>query len=104
MRTGVRRTVMVLAVALLLLLILEAGIYNWRLILAMRYRNLAELSRQLTWQRDELLVDRAALLSPARLQKVGLELGLAPVPLERISVFHPDGVSEGGEVYVCMEQ
>lgn len=93
-----------MAGALLLLLILEAGIYNWRLILAMRYRNLAELSRQLTWQRDELLVERAALLSPARLQEVGLELGLAPVPLERISVFHPDGASGRGEIYVCMEQ
>ena len=104
MRTGVKRTLMVVAAGFLLLLVLEAGIYNWRLILAMRYRNLAEQSRQLSWRRDELLVERAALLSPARLQKVGMEMGLAPVLLDRVSVFDPQGcVDEGGD-YVCMEQ
>jgi hypothetical protein len=104
MKPGMRRTVIVVAAGFILFLILEAGIYNWRLILAMRYRNLEEMIRQLEWQRDELLVERASLLSPARLQSVGLNLGLGPVPLERISVFNPDGLPDGGESFVCMEQ
>ncbi|MBN2587216.1 MAG: hypothetical protein JXA64_11530 [Candidatus Fermentibacteraceae bacterium] len=99
-----RRTILVIAAGFLLLLVLEAGIYNWRLILAMRYRDLAEQSRQLSWRRDELLVERAALLSPERLQTVGMELGLSPVPLQRVSVFSPHGPSTGGEACVCMER
>ena len=104
MKTGMRRTILVIAAGFLLLLVLEAGIYNWRLILAMRYRNLTEQSRQLNWRRDELLVERAALLSPARLQRVGSQLGLEPVPLQRVSVFSPEVRSDGGEAYVCMER
>lgn len=104
MKAGMRRTILVIAAGFLLLLVLEAGIYNWRLILAMRYRNLAEQSRQLSWRRDELLVERAALLSPARLQRVGAQLGLEPVPLQRVSVFSPEVRPDGGEAYVSMER
>lgn len=104
MRNGVRRTILVVAAGFLLLLVLEAGIYNWRLTLAMRYRNLAEEGRQLSWKRDELLLERAALLSPARLESVGDSLGLEPMPLDRVSVFSPQGSGSGGEPSVCMEQ
>ncbi|MCK4807712.1 MAG: hypothetical protein KAT09_08695, partial [Candidatus Aegiribacteria sp.] len=64
MKTGVRRILLVIAGGVLLLLVLEAGVYNWRLMLSMRYRNMTELSRQLSWRRDELLVERATLLNP----------------------------------------
>lgn len=104
MKTGVRRILQVIAGGVLLLLVLEAGVYNWRLVLSMRYRNLAELNHQLSWRRDELQVERAALLTPERLQRVGRELGLAPVSLEHFTVLrlYPD--ASGGEQYVCMEQ
>jgi hypothetical protein len=84
--------------------VLEAGLYNWRLLLSMRYKNLTELDRQLSWKRDELLVERAALLNPERLQRVGDELGLAPVPLQHFSVIRLDSDLSGGEQFVCMEQ
>ena len=104
MKIGVRRIILVIAGGILLLLVLEAGVYNWRLVLSMRYRDLEELNRQLSWRRDELMVERAGLLNPDRLQRVGRELGLAPVPLERFSVLclYPD--TSGGEHSVCMEQ
>ena len=104
MRIGGRRILQVIAGGVLLLLVLEAGVYNWRLVLSMRYRNLAELNHQLTWRRDELQVERAALLNPERLQKIGSELGLAPLSLERFTVLrlYPD--VSGGEQNVCMEQ
>ncbi|MCD4776429.1 MAG: hypothetical protein K8S15_10320 [Candidatus Aegiribacteria sp.] len=104
MKSGVRRILLVIAGGFLLLIVLEAGIYNWRLLLSMRYKNLAELDRQLSWKRDELLVERAALLNPERLQKVGTELGLAPVPLQNFSVVRLDSDVSGGEQHVCMEQ
>ncbi len=104
MKTGMRRILLVIAGGFLLLLVLEAGIYNWRLLLSMRYKNLAELERQLRWRRDELLVERAALLSPLRLQMVGTELGLTPVPLERFIVLRLDHGEAGGEQNVCLEQ
>ena len=104
MKIGVRRILQAIAGGVLLLLVLEAGVYNWRLVLAMRYRNLAELNRQLSWRRDELQVERAALLNPERLQRVGSELGLAPVSLERFSVLRLYPEVSGGEQYVCMEQ
>lgn len=104
MKSGVRRILLVIAGGFLLLIVLEAGIYNWRLLLSMRYKNLAEMDRQLRWKRDELLVERAALLNPERLQKVGTELGLAPVPLQNFSVVRLDSDISGGEQNVCMEQ
>ncbi|OPL17910.1 MAG: hypothetical protein AVO35_07035 [Candidatus Aegiribacteria sp. MLS_C] len=104
MRSGVRRTLLVVAGGLLLLLVLEAGIYNLRLALAMRYRDLAEQGLQLTWKRDELLVERASLLNPARLHEVGTELGLGPLPLDRVRVFAPQGMLREGGDRVCMEQ
>ncbi len=104
MKSGVRRIILVIAGGFLLLIVLEAGIYNWRLLLSMRYKDLAEMDRQLSWKRDELLVERAALLNPERLQKVGTELGLAPVPLQRFSVVRLDSDAFGGEQCVCMEQ
>ena len=104
MKTGVRRILLVIAGGVLLLLVLEAGVYNWRLMLSMRYRNMTELSRQLSWRRDELLVERATLLNPERLQLVGRELGLAPVPLERFSVLPLRPGASGGDQFVCMEQ
>jgi hypothetical protein len=104
MKTGVRRIIQVIAGGVLLLLVLEAGVYNWRLVLSMRYRNLAELNRQLNWRRDELQVERAALLNPERLQMIGSELGLAPVSLERFTVLLLYPEASGGEQYVCMEQ
>ena len=104
MKIGMRRILLVIAGGFLLLLVLEAGVYNWRLVLSMRYRNLAELNRQLNWRRDELQVERAALLNPERLQMVGSELGLAPVSLERFTVLRmcPDVSVE--EQYASMEQ
>lgn len=104
MRTGVRRILLVIAGGVLLLIVLEAGIYNWRLLLSMRYKNLAELERQLSWRRNELLVEKATLLNPERLQIVGEELGLAPIPLQRFSVIRLDSDASGGEQFVCMEQ
>lgn len=104
MKIGVRRILQLIAAAVLLLLVLEAGVYNWRLVLSMRYRNLTELNRQLIWRRDELQVERAALLNPERLQRIGSELGLAPVSLERFTVLRLYPVVSGGEQYVCMEQ
>ena len=104
MKAGVRRILLVIAGGFLLLIVLEAGIYNWRLLLSMRYKNLTELDRQLSWKRDELLVERAALLNPERLQNVGTELGLEPIPLQRFSVVRLDSDVSGGEQYVCMEQ
>ncbi len=104
MKTGVRRILLVIASGVLLLLVLEAGVYNWRLLLSMRYRNMEELSRQLSWRRDELLVTRAALLNPERLQSVGLELGLAPVSLHCFSVLQLRSDATGGDQFVCMEQ
>ncbi len=104
MKTGLRRILFVVAGGILLLIVLEAGIYNWRLALSMRYKNLAEINRQLSWRRDELLVERAALLSPERLQRVGTELGLAPVPLHRFSIQRVDFEASGGDQYVCMER
>ncbi len=104
MKIGVRRILQVIAAAVLLLLVLEAGVYNWRLVLSMRYRNLTELNRQLIWKRDELQVERAALLNPERLQRVGSELGLAPVSLERFTVLQLYPGVSGGEQHVCMEQ
>ena len=104
MKAGVRRILLVIAGGFLLLIVLEAGIYNWRLLLSMRYKNLTELDRQLSWKRDELLVERAVLLNPERLQNVGTELGLAPVPLQHFSVVILDSDVSGGEQYVCMEQ
>ncbi len=104
MKIGVRRILQVIAAAALLLLVLEAGVYNWRLVLSMRYRDLTELNRQLIWRRDELQVERAALLNPERLQRVGSELGLAPVSLEHFTVLLLDPSVSGGEQYVCMEQ
>lgn len=104
MRAGVRRSLVVVAAGLLLLLVLEAGVYNWRLALSMRYRDLAEQGRQLSWKRDELLVERASLLSPARLQEVGTDLGLGPVPLDRVRVLAPREISREGGDRVCMEQ
>lgn len=104
MKAGVRRILLVIAGGFLLLIVLEAGIYNWRLLLSMRYMNLTELDRQLSWKRDELLVEKAALLNPERLQNVGTELGLAPIPLQRFSVVILDSDVSGGEQYVCMEQ
>ncbi len=64
MNAGLKKSLILVGAGFLLFLVLEAGIYNWRLILAMRYRNLAELNRQLSWQRDELLVEKAALRNP----------------------------------------
>ncbi|MCK5117161.1 MAG: hypothetical protein KAR44_11210 [Candidatus Aegiribacteria sp.] len=104
MKIRVRRILQLIAAAVLLLLVLEAGVYNWRLVLSMRYRNLTELNRQLIWKRDELQVERAALLNPERLQRIGSELGLAPVSLERFTVLRLYPVVSGGEQYVCMEQ
>jgi len=104
MKIGVRRIIQVIAGGVLLLLVLEAGVYNWRLVLSMRYRDLEELNHQLSWRRDELQVERAALLNPERLQRIGSELGLAPLPLERFTVLHLYPEASGGEQYVCMEQ
>lgn len=104
MKTGLRRILLVIAGGMLLLLVLEAGVYNWRLLLSMRYRDLAEMSRQLSWRRDELLVERADLLNPERLQRVGTELGLAPVPLRCFSVLELRPDASGGDQFVCMEQ
>jgi len=104
MKTGLRKILLVIAGGLLLFLVLEAGIFNWRLLLAMRYKNLAEVNLQLRWRRDELLVERATLLNPERLQYVGAELGLSPVPLQRFSVLRMDSTVSGGDQYVCMEQ
>ncbi len=104
MKVGVRRIIQVIAAGVLLLLVLESGVYNWRLVLSMRYRDLAEQNRQLRWRRDELQVERAALLNPERLQRVGTELGLAPVSLESITVLPLYHDASGGDQYVCMEQ
>lgn len=104
MKIGVRRILQVIAGGVLLLLVLEAGFYNWRLVLSMRYRNLTELNRQLSWRMDELQVERATLLNPERLQRIGSELGLAPVSLERFTVLQLYPFVSGGEQYVCMEQ
>ncbi len=104
MKIGVRRIIQVIAAGVLLLLVLEAGVYNWRLVLSMRYRDLAEQNRQLSWRRDELQVERAALLNPERLQRVGTELGLAPLSLEFITVLRLYHDVSGGDQYVCMEQ
>ncbi|MEN8209990.1 MAG: hypothetical protein ABFR50_12150 [Candidatus Fermentibacteria bacterium] len=104
MKIGVRRIIQVIGAGLLLLLVLEAGVYNWRLVLSMRYRNLTELNRQLTWRRDELQVERAALLNPDRLQRVGAELGLAPVSLECFTILRIHPAESGGDQYACLEQ
>ncbi|MCD4701649.1 MAG: hypothetical protein K8S24_07315 [Candidatus Aegiribacteria sp.] len=104
MKIRARRIFLMIVGSVLLLLVLEAGVYNWRLLLSMRYRNLAELSRQLSWRRDELLVERATLLNPERLQWVGTELGLAPVPLRCFSVLQLRPDASGGDQFVCMEQ
>ena len=104
MKAGIRRILLVITGGILLLLVLETGVYNWRLLLSMRQRNLAEQNRQLRWKRDELLVERATLLAPGRLQRVGAELGLAPVPLQRFLVIRLRPDTPGGEQYACMEQ
>lgn len=104
MKIRAHRIFLMIVGGVLLLLVLEAGIYNWRLLLSMRYRNLAELSRQLSWRRDELLVERATLLNPERLQWVGTELGLVPVPLRCFSVLQLRPDASGGDQFVCMEQ
>ncbi|MBD3278695.1 MAG: hypothetical protein GF388_10370 [Candidatus Aegiribacteria sp.] len=101
---GMRRILFVIGAGILLLIVLEAGVYNWRLVLSMRHKNLAELSKQLSWRRDELLVERAALLNPERLQQVGTQLGLQPVPLERFSICRLDEGEAGGDTHVCLEQ
>lgn len=100
----IRKFLLLAAAGFLLLLILEAGVYNWRLTLSMRYREMVEHHRRLTWQRDELLVERAVLLNPSRLQEAGESLGLAPVPVERTSILHHDHPASEGEHYVCMGQ
>ena len=102
MRGGMRNILLVILGGILLLLVLETGIYNWRLILAMRQRNLTEMHLQLCWRRDELLVERAVLLNPRRLQCVGTALGLGPVPLERVSVLKPQEGED--DLNVCMGQ
>lgn len=101
---GMRRILFVIGAGVLLLILLEAGVYNWRLVLSMRHKNLAELSKQLSWRRDELLVERATLLNPERLQQAGTRLGLRPVPLERFSICRLDAEVTGGDRDVCMEQ
>lgn len=102
MKGGMRNILLVILGGILLLLVLETGIYNWRLILAMRQRNLTEMNLQLSWRRDELLVERAVLLNPKRLQSVGSALGLGPVPLERVTVLKPHYGE--GDLNVCMGQ
>lgn len=104
MKKSYRRILAVIIGGFILLIVLEAGVYNWRLLLSMRYKNLTEISRQLRWRRDELLVDRATLLSPVRLQEVGTDLGLAPVPIDHFSVVELKPDTCGGDLYVCMEQ
>ncbi len=100
-----KRTILVVAGGFLLLLVLETVIYNWRLSLAIRYRDLVEECRGLERRRDELLVERAMLLNPARLQEVGESLGMGPVPLDMVSVFDPGSVpGNGGDAVVCLEQ
>jgi len=102
MKGGMRNILLVILGGILLLLVLETGIYNWRLILAMRQRNLSEMHLQLCWHRDELLVERAVLLNPKRLQSVGTSLGMGPVPLDRVAVLKPREGEDG--LNVCMGQ
>ena len=104
MRKNFRRILFVIAGGFILLVVLEAGIYNWRLLLSMRHKNLTEIRRQLRWRRDELLVERASLLSPERLEDIGADLGLDPIPLEHFSIIELQPDTCGGELFVCMEQ
>lgn len=103
MRSGLRRILLGIAAGILVLIILEVGIYNWRLALAMRCKALGDTLRELEWRRDELLVDRAALLCPGRLEAIGDSLGLAPLELTRFAVVDLSPAVDGGESYVCME-
>lgn len=103
MRSGARRILLGVAGGILLLIVAEVGIYNWRLALAMRCKGLGDRLRELEWRRDELLVDRAALLNPERLEQVGDSLGLGPVELTRFAVVALFPEDEEGEPVVCME-
>ncbi len=104
MKSGIRRIILVITGGILLFLVLETGAYNWRLLLSMRFRNLSEQSRQLRWKRDELLVEKAALLNPQRLHRIGTELGLVPLSLQCFSVLELDTDIHGSEQYVSLEQ
>lgn len=104
MSKNFRRILFVIAGGFILLVVLEAGIYNWRLLLSMRHKNLTEIRRQLRWRRDELLVERASLLNPERLEDIGADLGMVPIPLEHFSIVELGPDTEGGELFVCMEQ
>jgi hypothetical protein len=101
--SGIRRVLLGAGGGILLLVVAEVGIYNWRLALAMRCKGLADHLRELEWRRDELLVDRAALLNPERLQQLGDSLGLGPVELTRFAVVDLSPEDEEGEPVVCME-
>lgn len=103
MRSGIRRILIGVAGSILLLIVAEVGIYNWRLALAMRCKALGDHLRELEWRRDELLVDRAALLCPERLEQLGDSLGLAPVELTRFAVMDLSPLAGEGEPVVCME-
>lgn len=104
MKKNFRRILFVIVGGFILLVVLEAGVYNWRLLLSMRHKNLTEIRRQLRWRRDELLFERALLLSPERLEDIGADLGMAPIPLEHFSIVELEPDTEGDELFVCMEQ
>lgn len=104
MRIGMRRIVLAPVAGLLVLAVVQVGIYNWRLALSMRHKDLTDRLRELEWRRDELLVDRATLTSPGRLGELGESLGLGPLPLERFRVVDLKPLPEGGEVVACVER
>ena len=103
MKAGARRILLAVGGGILLLMVMEVGVYNWRLALSMRCKELTDRQRELEWRRDELLVDRADLLSPERLGSVGAALGLAPLELVRFAVVDLAPEDRGGEPDVCME-
>lgn len=104
MKGTLQKILFVVAAGLILLVVLETGVYNWRLLLSMRYKTLTEMRRQLRWRRDELLVERAVLLSPKMLEQAGEELGLSPVSLEDFTVVELSPDPAGGDLHVCMER
>ncbi len=83
--------------------VVQTAVYNWRLSLVVRREALLTELRRLEWRREELLVDRALLLSPDRLSALADSLGMEPLPLERFTLVDP-GAGTGGETGVCMEQ
>jgi len=101
---GMRRVILASIAGLLILAVVQVGIYNWRLALAMRHKHLTDELRELEWKVDELLVDRVDLVTPDRLEDLGGALGLGPLPLDRFRVLDLDQRLNGGAAIAFVER